>query len=134
VPGAVDNLSACALAVAMCRFLAENPPVFPLTQKSASSPRSEEVGLRGLAALRGAHLDELKRLDVRLLNTEMVAYPEISILSSEVNGTVKNSPEMVNSVAAAAQRAGVPYKVKPASIERQATRAPSAGLASRPQH
>ena len=62
------------------------------------------------------HLDELKRLDARLLNFEMVAHPEITILTSDVNGTVKNSPEMVKSVVAAAERAGVPYKVSPASL------------------
>jgi Zn-dependent M28 family amino/carboxypeptidase len=62
------------------------------------------------------HLDELKRLDARLLNFEMVAHPEIAILASDVNGTVKNSPEMVKSVVAAAERAGVPYKVQSASF------------------
>jgi hypothetical protein len=41
---------------------------------------------------------------------------EIAILTSDVNGTVENSPEMVKSVVAAAERAGVPYKVKPASL------------------
>jgi hypothetical protein len=46
----------------------------------------------------------------------MVAHPEIMILTSEVSCTVKNSPEMVNSVIAAAERAGVPYTVKPAFL------------------
>ena len=35
----------------------------------------------------------------------------LAILTSEVNG-VKNSPGMVKSVVAAAERAGVPFKVK----------------------
>jgi hypothetical protein len=117
VPGAVDNLSACALAVAMCRFLAKNPVFIPEdTEIRFITFGSEEVGLRGSRRYVERHLDELKSLEARLLNCEMVAYPEIAILTSEVNGTVKNSPEMVKSVAAAAQRAGVPYKVKPASI------------------
>jgi hypothetical protein len=117
VPGAVDNLSACALAVAMCRFLVNNPATIPDdTEIRFITFGSEEAGLRGSRRYVERHLDELKRLNVRLLNTEMVAYPEISILSSEINGTVKNSPEMVQSVVTAAQRAGVPYKVKPASI------------------
>jgi hypothetical protein len=47
---------------------------------------------------------------------KMVAHPEIAILTSEVNGTVKNSPEMVKSVVAAAAPAGVPYKVKSAFL------------------
>jgi Zn-dependent M28 family amino/carboxypeptidase len=62
------------------------------------------------------HLDELKRLDTRVLNYEVIAYPEIAILDSDVNGTVKNSPEMVRSVVAAAQRAGVPHKMGAAAF------------------
>jgi len=46
----------------------------------------------------------------------MIAHPEITILTSDVHGTVKNSPEMVNSVVAAAKRAGVPYRVQPAFL------------------
>ncbi len=113
VPGAADNLSASALAVAMCRFLVGNPSYIPAdTEIRFISFGSEEAGLRGSRRYVERHLDELKRLDVRLLNVEMVAHPEIAILTSDVNG-VKNSPEMVVSVVAAADRAGVPYKVKP---------------------
>ena len=117
VPGAVDNLSASALAVAMCRFLVKNPSYIPAdTEIRFVSFGSEEAGLRGSRRYVERHLDELKRLDARLLNFEMVAHPEITILTSDVNGTVKNSPEMVKSVVAAADRAGVPYNVKPASL------------------
>jgi len=55
-------------------------------------------------------------LDVRLLNIETVASPEVVLLTSDINGTVKNSPEMVKSVVAAAERAGVTFKVKPATL------------------
>ena len=117
VPGAMDNLSACALTVAMCRFLVQNPAYIPDdTEIRFITFGSEEAGLRGSRRYVERHLDELKRLDVRLLNYEMVVHPEIAILTSEVNGTVKNSPEMVKSVVAAAERAGVPYKVQPASL------------------
>jgi hypothetical protein len=37
----------------------------------------------------------------------VIAHPEITILTSERSGTVKNSPEMVESVVAAAERARV---------------------------
>ena len=47
---------------------------------------------------------------------EMIAHPEITILTSEKSGTVKNSPVMVRSVVAAAQRAGVPCRVKAAVV------------------
>jgi Peptidase family M28 len=117
VPGAVDNLSGSALAVAMCRFLVKNPSYVPAgTEIRFISFGSEEAGLRGSRRYVERHLDELKRLDARLLNFEMVAHPRIAILTTDVNGTTKHSPEAVQSAAAAAQRAGVPYKVRPAYI------------------
>jgi hypothetical protein len=117
VPGAMDNLSACALAVTMSRFLAENPSFIPdNTEIRFITFGSEEAGLRGSRRYVERHLEELKRLDARVLNYEMVVHPEIVILTSEVNGTVKNSPEMVKSVVAAAERAGVPYRKKPATL------------------
>jgi len=117
VPGAADNLSACALVVTMCRFLSQYPSYIPAdTEIRFVSFGSEEAGLRGSRRYVERHLDELKSLDTQLLNFETVAYPEILILSSDGSGTVKNSSEMVKSVAAAAKRAGVPYKVKSASL------------------
>ena len=117
MPGAADNLSGSALAVAMCRFLVKNPSYIPAdTEIRFVSFGSEEAGLRGSRRYVKRHLDELKRLDARLLNIETVAHPEISILTSDVNGTVKNSPEMMKSVVAAAKHAGVPYKVTSASL------------------
>ena len=131
VPGAADNLSACAIAVAMCRFLVKNPDYIPDdTEIRFITFGSEEAGLRGSRRYVACHLDELKHLDARLLNYEVVAHPEIAILASDVNGTVKHSPEMVKSVVAAAQRAGVPYKIGSASIGAGSDAAPfsKAGL------
>lgn len=117
VPGATDNLAACALAVAMCRFLVKNPSAMPAgTEIRFVTFGSEEAGLRGSRRYAERYMDELKRLDARLLNFEMVAYPEITILTSDANGTVKNSPLMVQSAIAAAERAGVPFKVRPATL------------------
>jgi hypothetical protein len=117
VPGAVDNLSACGIAVAMSRFLVKNPEFIPEeTEIRFITFGSEEVGLRGSQRYVARHLDELKQWDARTLNYEMVAHPEIIILTSEIHGTVKNSPEMVKSVVAAAQRAGVPYRLQPAIL------------------
>jgi len=117
VPGAADNLAASALAVAMCRFLVKNPSYIPAdTEIRFISFGSEEAGLRGSRRYVERHLEELKRLDTRLLNFEIVAHPEIGILTSDVNGTMQHSPEMVKSVVAAAERAGVPYKVRSAYI------------------
>jgi hypothetical protein len=117
VPGAADNLSGSALAVAMCRFLARNPTYIPAdVEIRFVSFGSEEAGCRGSRRYVACHLDELKRLDVRLLNYETIAHPEPIVLTSETNGTVKNSPEMVQGVIAAAERAGVPYKAQSATL------------------
>ncbi len=133
VPGAVDNLSASAVAVAMCRFLVKNPEYIPAdTEVRFISFGSEEAGTRGSKRYVKRHLDELKRLDAHLLNYEMIAYPEISILATDLNGTVKYHPEMVKSVVNAAQRARVPYKIGGASMGAGCDAAPfnQAGLKS----
>jgi hypothetical protein len=117
VPGAADNLSACSLVLAMCRFLAKNLSHIPAdTEIRFISFGSEEAGYRGSRRYVERHLGELKRLDARLLNIETVAHPEVTILTSDANGTVKNSPEMVKSVVAATKRAGIPYKMMSAYL------------------
>jgi Peptidase family M28 len=111
VPGAADNLSASAAAVAMCRFLVRNPDQIPAeTEIRFISFGSEEAGVRGSRRYVERHLEDLKRLDARVLNYEVIAHPEITIFELDFNGTVRNSPEMVRSVVAAAGRAGVPHK------------------------
>ncbi len=117
VPGAADNLSACAIVVAMCRFLVKNPSCIPAeTEVRFVTFGSEEAGLRGSRRYVKRHLEELRRLDARLLNLEIVVHPEIGILTSEINGTVKNSIKMVREVVDAADRAGVPYRLRPAFL------------------
>lgn len=51
-----------------------------------------------------------------MLNYETVVFPEITILTSDVNGTVKNSNELIESLVAAAKRAGIPYILKPSML------------------
>lgn len=117
VPGAADNLSACAVVASMCRFLVKNPSYIPNdTEIRFITFGSEEAGCRGSKRYVERHLDELKQLDARVLNYEIVAHPEISIPISDVNGTVKCSPEVINSMVNAAQRAEVPYKIGPGGI------------------
>ncbi len=114
VPGAADNLSACALSLAMARFLRNNPEYIPAdTEIRLASFGSEEAGLRGSRRYVERHLEELKKNDVRLLNLETVTHPRVKILTSDVNGFVKNDPDMVDSVKRAAERAGVPFAVAP---------------------
>lgn len=117
VPGAADNLASCATAVALCRFLVANPSALPEdTEIRFVCFGSEEAGVRGSRRYVERHLDELRRLDARLVNFETIVHPVITILRSETNGTVKNSPAMVQSLLAAAERAGVPCQVQPARL------------------
>ncbi len=131
VPGAADNLAASALTVAMCRFLVNNPAYIPDdTEIRFISFGSEEANVRGSRRYVARHLEELKRLDACLLNYETVANPEIVILTSDRNGILKVSPEMVKRAAAAAERAGVPFRMSPASFGEGSDAAPftEAGL------
>ena len=89
-----------------------------------------QAGVRGSRRYVERHLDELKSLDARVLNFETIAHPEVDILTSDLYGSVKNSPEMVKSLVAAAGRAGVPYRVRSASagVGTDAGRFSQAGL------
>jgi hypothetical protein len=117
VPGAADNLASCATAVALARFLVENPSALPEeTEIRFVCFGSEEAGVRGSRRYVERHIDELRRLDARLVNFETIVHPVVTILSSETNGAVRNSPAMVASLVAAAEGAGVPYRVQPAIL------------------
>ncbi len=114
VPGAADNLSGSSLVAALCRLLTRNPSCIPAdTEIRFITFGSEEAGLRGSKRYVERHRDELKRLDARVLNFEIIAYPEIAILTTDLSSTVRNSPEMVASVVRAAERAGVPHPTQP---------------------
>jgi aminopeptidase YwaD len=96
----------------MCRFLVNNPSFIPAdTEIRFISFGAEEAGLRGSRRYVERHLDELKRLDTYVLNIETIAHPVINIMTAEASGSVKVSPEYITSLAAAAQRAGVLYKL-----------------------
>ena len=117
VPGAADNLSASALVVAMARFLTNHPSSIPeQAEIQFVSFGAEEAGLRGSRRYVERHLEELRRLQTRVLNFETVVHPEITVLTSDANGTLKNDAEMVKCTVAAADRAGVPYNVRPAVL------------------
>jgi Peptidase family M28 len=117
VPGAADNLSACGIVLSMCRFLVNNPSYIPEDLEIRFITfGSEEAGVRGSKRYVQRHMHELESLDARELNYETIVNPEIAILSSESSGSVRNSPELVKSVAAAAQRASIPYKIQPATL------------------
>lgn len=115
VPGAVDNLAACALLVSLARFLVKHEDSIPPdVEIRFLTFGSEEAGLRGSRRYAQRHRSDLERLDARLVNVEMVAHPVITILSSDLHGTVRSAPDLVQELVAAAKSAGVPYRVKSA--------------------
>lgn len=114
VPGAADNLSASAVTLAIGRILKRHPELIPAnTEIRLISFGSEEAGLRGSSRYVTRHLQELLDHDACLCNLETISDPVITILKSDCNGMVKNNPEIVAELEEAANRAGVPSKVKP---------------------
>lgn len=114
VPGAVDNLSAVATAWAMGRILKRHPELVPdNTEIRIVSFGCEEAGCRGSRRYVTRHLEELQEHDAICFNLESLLDPEITILSTDLNSTVKNSKELNEEVVKAAEQAGVPFKVEP---------------------
>lgn len=114
VPGAVDNLSAVACALAVGRILKNHRDLIPPdTEVRLISFGSEEAGTRGSANYVRSHLAELKEKDVRCLNIETISEPRITIFKSDLNAALRTSPELVKQVVQAAESAHVPHRVKP---------------------
>src|SRR5271157_105107 len=114
VPGATDNLSGTTCALAMGRIVKNHPEIVPAnTEIRIVSFGSEEAGCRGSTRYVARHLAELRAKDAVIINFETIAQPEISILTSDSNGFVHNSKEIVDHVAAAAEASGTPHIVHP---------------------
>ncbi|MHA1334700.1 MAG: M28 family metallopeptidase [Promethearchaeota archaeon] len=114
VPGAVDNLSGSALAVAIGKFLKDNPDYIPEnTEIRMISFGSEEAAVRGSRAYVKKHLNELKSKDTWCFNFDSICSAELVIFKSDRNNTLKNSREMINIVKEVAEKEGIPHKVKP---------------------
>jgi len=114
VPGAIDNLSAVSLVLAMGRIVMRNPDLIPPnTEIRFISFGCEEAGVRGSMNYVRSHLAELREKDAVCFNFESIHEPEITIFSSDCNGFVQHDRELVSSVADAAIVAGVPFLIKP---------------------
>jgi hypothetical protein len=112
VPGAVDNLSAEAVLLMIGRALKRNPDWIPAeTEIRLVSFGCEEAGARGSLAYVRAHKAELKAADAVFVNFESIYDPEIEIFTSDRNRTIRNSPDVVEGLARAAEAAAVPHRV-----------------------
>jgi hypothetical protein len=114
VPGALDNLSAVAVTIAIGKKLKQHPELIPKDSEiRLIAFGAEEAGVRGSRAYVKQHLQELKSSDSYFLNFETLYNPEISIFKSDRNGTLPHDQGFVKLVAEAAKKAGVPFRIEP---------------------
>jgi hypothetical protein len=114
VPGAIDNLSAVSTLLAIGRVLARHPEWQPAdTEIRLLSFGSEEAGTRGSRAYVRAHEAELRAADAVFVNFESLYDPEIEIFTGDRNGTIRNSPDVVDALVQAAVDVQAPFRVSP---------------------
>ncbi len=114
VPGALDNLSAVAILLMIGRILKRHPDWIPAdTEIRLASFGCEEAGARGSRAYVKVHLDELKAADAVLVNFETIYDPEIEIFTTDRNGTIRNSPDIVDALVQAAVDVQALFRVSP---------------------
>ncbi len=114
VPGAIDNLSAVSTLLMIGRVLKRHPEWQPAdTEIRLLSFGSEEAGTRGSRAYVRAHEAELRAADAVFVNFESLYDPEIEIFTSDRNGTIRNSPDVVDALVQAAVDVQAPFRVSP---------------------
>jgi len=107
VPGANDNLSACAVLVAMAERLAEQP--IDGLRVILASCGAEEVCQGGIYDFLADHRDELPVGSTTVINLDTIGSPELVMLEGEGTIVVEDYPDpgLRDRVADAADRAGV---------------------------
>ncbi len=112
VPGAVDNLSAVAVVLAVGKYVKAHPEVVPAgTEIRLISFGCEEAGLRGAFRYVGAHREELVRSDFQLVNMDGLQSPKsLMVLAFEPTTRTPHDPRVTGALTAAAERAGVPFR------------------------
>ncbi len=114
VPGATDNLSGCAIAVAIGRILKQHPNLLPgETEVRIITFGCEEAGMRGSRRYVTRHLGELKARNAICFNIDTISDDCITIYTSDSNGFCKHSQEIVQKMTQTAIAAGVPHRTAP---------------------
>ena len=109
VPGAVDNLSAVAIILAIGKYLSSHKNIIPKnTEVRLISFGCEEAGLRGAFRYVSAHFNELKKYDVECVNMDGIQRKNnISIIDFEPSTRTKHSDVMVRKLTEAAKSAKI---------------------------
>ncbi len=103
VPGAGDNLSAVAVAVAALEVLSDARPEH--TEVWAVSFGAEEIGAKGSRAFIDRHLSDLQGTYV--INMETLGAGQFAIIKREVSVLTSHSPKAIALLQQAGQRVGV---------------------------
>lgn len=112
VEGANDNLTGCATAVAVLKYLEDNDVRFENTEVVAVSTGSEEAGLRGARAFTKRHIKELQEIETVYFGMDTLRdYEDMAIYSRDMTGTVKTDPRVCALIKKGAELAGLdlPY-------------------------
>jgi len=112
VPGAVDNLSAVAVVLAMGRYLKKHEEILPKnTEIQLLSFGCEEAGLRGAYRYVERHLDELKKFDAVCVNMDGIQSTKATqVVEYEPTTRTKHSKEVVQKILQASELAGIEVK------------------------
>jgi hypothetical protein len=112
VPGAVDNLSSCAVVQGLGRFLKQNNEFIPEnTEIRLISFGCEESGLRGSYRYVSRHIDELKQYNTYLVNMDGLETPDnFHVIVYEPTTRTWHSEEVVGKLLKAAESVGVKAK------------------------
>lgn len=113
VPGANDNLTGCAAAVAVMKYLSDNDIRFENTEVIAVTTGCEEAGLRGANAYTKRHLKELNETTSVFFGMDTLTdYDDMAIYIKDMTGTVNNDPRVCALIKAGGKKAGLdlPYE------------------------
>ena len=112
VPGAVDNLSAVAIVIALGRIIKNNKNIIPKnTEIRLISFGCEEAGLKGAYRYVEKHLDELNKFEAECVNMDGIQSKDnISIIDLEPSTRTKHSEMVVNKIINAASSSQIDVK------------------------
>ena len=112
VPGAVDNLSAVAIVLALGKILKKNKELVPNnTEIRLISFGCEEAGLRGAFRYVDKHFDELKRLGAECINMDGIhSKDNVTIIDFEPSTRTKHSEIVVEKIINAANSSQIKVK------------------------
>jgi len=98
-PGAGDNLISSVIGIKVAEIIKKNFNSFAHTRIIVLSSDGEEIGLKGIQAFINQNGDLLNECKTFVLNIDSIfKYKDLSLLTSDRNGTIKLSNQLVNEI------------------------------------